>query len=234
MRRARFTSLRPVAHDRHVTGKRTAPNVLLLDDQPLSRAGLRALLEHELGCRVVAGASDARTALAAAVRLAPVVAIVATLEPRGALALVRPLAATPTTSCIRLGAGADAQAVKAAFDAGALGYLVREDDAQALGDALRSVAAGQRYLSPLASSSLVDHLQRRDHGAMYHALTPRQLEVLRLVAQGHNTKTIARNLSVSSRTVDAHRYQISRRLQVHDVAGMVRYAIHNGLVGSEP
>ena len=69
---------------------------------------------------------------------------------------------------------------------------------------------------------------------MHHALTPRQLEVLRLVAQGHNTKTIARNLGVSSRTVDAHRYQISRRLQVHDVAGMVRYAIHNGLVGSEP
>jgi DNA-binding NarL/FixJ family response regulator len=223
-----------VAHDLRVTGKRTVPNVVLLDDQPLSRAGLRALIEHELDCRVVYENSDGGTALAAAARLAPVVAIVATIEPRSAMELVRALAATPAISCIRLDASANAQAVKAAFDAGALGYLLRGDDAQALGDALRSVSAGRRYLSPLASSSLVDHLQRRDPDTPQDALTPRQLEVLRLVAQGHNTKSIARNLGVSSRTVDAHRYQIGRRLQVHDVAGMVRYAIHKGLVGSEP
>ena len=124
--------------------------------------------------------------------------------------------------------------MKSVFDAGALGYLVRDDGAPALAQALRSAAAGQRYVSPLASATLVDHLQNRDSGLPHHALTPRQLEVLRLVAQGQNTKTIARDLGLSSRTVDAHRYQISRRLQVHDVAGMVRYAIRHALVDSEP
>ena len=217
-----------------MTGKRYATNVVLVDEQALGRAALRALIEHRLDGRVVAACADPATALAAAKRASAAVVLVGLHDARGALALVRLLAANPATPCVRLDVRASADAVKSAFDAGALGYLVRDDGAPALAQALRSAVAGQRYVSPLASATLVDHLQNRDSGLPHHALTPRQLEVLRLVAQGQNTKTIARDLGLSSRTVDAHRYQISRRLQVHDVAGMVRYAIRHALVDSEP
>ena len=217
-----------------MTSKRNVTSVVLVDEQSLPRAALRALLEHELDCRVVADCGEQGAAQAAASRAAPAVVLVGLRDPRSALPLVRLLAATPGTACVRLDTHASADAVKSAFDAGALGYLVRDDGAPELAQALRLAAAGQRYVSPLASATLVDHLQHRDPGLPHHALTPRQLEVLRLVAQGQNTKTIARDLGLSSRTVDAHRYQIRRRLQVHDVAGMVRYAIRHALVDSGP
>lgn len=205
-----------------------------MDEQSLPRAALRALLEHELDCHVVADCADPSAAQAAAIGAAPAVVLVGLRDPRSALSLVRLLAAGAGTPCVRLDAHASADAVKTTFDAGALGYVVHDDGAPDLEQALRCAAAGRRYVSPLASATLVDHLQQRDPGLPHHALTARQLEVLRLVAQGQNTKTIARDLGLSTRTVDAHRYQISRRLQVHDVAGMVRYAIRHSLVDSEP
>ncbi len=217
-----------------MTGKRSIQNVVLVDEQSLSRAALRALLEHELDWRVVSDCAEPDAVQAAATHAAPAVVLVALRDPRSALALVSLLAAVPGTPCVRLDTRASPDAVKSAFDAGALGYLVRDDGAPDLAQALHCAATGQRYVSPLASTTLVDYLQRRAPMLAHDALTPRQLEVLRLVAQGKNTKTIARDLGLSSRTVDAHRYQISRRLQVHDVAGMVRYAIHHALVGSEP
>ncbi len=203
--------------------------VFLLDDHALSRAGLRALLEHEFGFKVAADG----TAATAAGR--PSVAIVGSDDPAAALALIRSLAmATPAVACIRLDTRATADSIKAAFDAGALGYLLRADSASDLAGAIRSAASGQRYLSPVASAALVDHLQNRDTARPHHALTRRQLEVLRLVAQGRSTKTIARDLGLSTKTVDAHRYQIGKRLQVHDVAGLVRYAIRHALVENGP
>lgn len=217
-----------------MTGKQNPTNVVLVDEQALCRAALRALIEQRIDGRIVADCADPATAQAAAIRASPAVVLVGLRDARSALSLVKLLAAGPATPCVRLDTHASADAVKSAFDAGALGYLIRDDGAADLAHALRSAAAGQRYVSPLASATLLDHLQHREPGPPHHALTPRQLEVLRRVAQGHNTKTIARDLGLSSRTVDAHRYQISRRLQVHDVAGMVRYAIRHALVDSEP
>jgi DNA-binding NarL/FixJ family response regulator len=205
-------------------------SVILLDEHALSRAGLRALLEHELGFRVVAdGARLDETAARAAS-----VVIVGSNDAGAALGTIRLLAAAARPpACIRLDTAATADSIKAAFDAGALGYLLRSDGTPALDSAVRAAAAGQRYLSPGASSALVDHLQHRDPSLPHHALTRRQIEVLRLVAQGRSTKTIARDLGLSTKTVDAHRYQIGKRLQVHDVAGLVRYAIRHALVGNE-
>jgi len=206
-------------------------SVTIVDDQALSRAGLRALLEHELGFRVVAeGAGPESVALESQ----PSVVIVGSGDALAALAMIRTLgSATPPTACVRLDARASAEAIKAAFDAGALAYLLRDDAATDLGSAVRAAAAGQRFVSPLASTALVDHVQQREPALPHHALTRRQLEVLRLVAQGRSTKTIARDLGLSTKTVDAHRYQIGRRLQVHDVAGLVRYALRHSLVGNE-
>ncbi len=93
--------------------------------------------------------------------------------------------------------------------------------------------AGQRYISPSASGALVDRLHRSETAAPHHALSPRQLQVLRLVAAGKSTGPIARELKLSTETVDAHRYQVSQRLQVHDLVGMVRYAIRHTLVDNE-
>jgi DNA-binding NarL/FixJ family response regulator len=220
-----------MAQHRPVTGKRTATNVVLFEEPSLDRAALLALLEHELGCRVVGGEDiEPAAVLRDTLRPAPSLAVVALRDRRRALALIGALAARPGLPCLRVDALGGASHVKAAFDAGALGYLLREDAPADLGHAVRAVAAGQRYLGPMASAALVDHLQRGEPVLPHHALTPRQLEVLRRVARGHATKTIAHDLGLSSRTVDAHRYQIHRRLEVRDVAGIVRYAIRHALV----
>lgn len=214
----------------------TTGSVILVDDHALSRAGLRALLEHVLGFTVLADfASRDAAAAAAAVAATPgCIVLVGSDDHDTALGLIRSLATARSMACIRLDARATADSIKAAFDAGALGYILRGDAVADLDGALRSVAAGQRCLSPLCSTALVDHLQHRELPLPHHALTRRQLEVLRLVAQGRSTKTIARDLGLSTKTIDAHRHQIGKRLQVHDVAGLVRYAIRHALVGNEP
>ena len=133
--------------------------------------------------------------------------------------------------CIMLSMHLSSEYVLRAFGAGAQGYVVKDAGPAELTSALLAVMAGQRYVSPSASAALVDRLSG-DAAAPHQALSPRQLQVLCLVARGLSTKLIARELDLSTKTVDAHRYQISQRLGVHDVAAMVRHAIRHGLVGS--
>ncbi len=218
-----------------VAGERTALRVLLVDDHALFRAGVRTLIERDLQSEVgeVIECDTGEQALLAIAHTPPDIAMLdISLRGEDGIALARRVHALHGTSvrCIMLSMHLNPEYVRRAFEAGACGYVVKDAGPAELTSAIRAVAAGQRYLSPSASGALVQSLQLGESALPHSALSPRQLEVLCMVARGLSTKLIARELGLSTKTVDAHRYQISQRLQVHEVAGMVRYAIRHGLV----
>ena len=210
------------------------PCVLLVDDHTLFRAGVRTLIERDLGARISAECDTGAQALLAIALEEPDVAMLdISLRDEDGIELARRITAdfAGRVRCIMLSMHLSTEYVLRAFAAGAQGYVVKDAGPAELTSAIRAVMAGQRYVSPSASGVLVDSLSGAA-AAPHHRLSPRQLQVLCLVARGLSTKLVARELALSTKTVDAHRYQISQRLGVHDVAGMVRYAIRHGLVDS--
>jgi len=210
--------------------------LLLVDDHALFRAGVRTLIERDLGAKIIAECDTGEEALKAISIEEPDVALLdISLRSEDGIELARRIATAfgGRVRCIMLSMHLSTEYVMRAFAAGASGYVVKDAGPAELTSAILAVADGRRYVSPSASGALVDTLSRADVAPLHGALSPRQLEVLRLVALGKSTKLIARELAVSTKTVDAHRYQISQRLGVHDVAGMVRYAIRHGLAGNE-
>ena len=210
--------------------------VLLVDDHTLFRAGVRTLIERDLGARITAECDTGEQALKAIGIEEPDVALLdISLRSEDGIELAKRISGdfAGRVRCIMLSMHLSAAYVMRAFAAGASGYVVKDAGPAELTSAILAVADGQRYVSPSASGALVDTLNRAGGNSPHDALSPRQLEVLRLVALGKSTKLIARELALSTKTVDSHRYQISQRLGVHDVAGMVRYAIRHGLAGNE-
>jgi DNA-binding NarL/FixJ family response regulator len=130
---------------------------------------------------------------------------------------------------------ADEEYVLQALRAGAAGYLLKDSDTPELELAITAVFRGETYLSPQVSKHVIaDYLRLvRDGSSVHEQLTPRQREVLQLIAEGHTTKEIARILRISERTAMTHRAQLMERLDIHDIAGLVRYAIRTGLVSTE-
>jgi len=217
--------------------------ILLVDDHSLLRAGVRSLLERELAAEVAECDNGGQALQALSLALPDIALLDISLRDEDGIELARRIRAGcgGAVRCVMLSMHLSPDYVKRSFEAGACGYVVKDAGPAELVQAVQAVASGQRYLSPGASGALVDSLQRQapaaadagagaDTAAPHQALSPRQLEVLRLVAQGKPTKLIARELGLSTKTVDAHRYQVCQRLQVHDVAGMVRYAIRHELV----
>ena len=131
---------------------------------------------------------------------------------------------------------AEASDGREALRAGAAGYMVKGADAAELEIAIRAVAHGETYLSPTVSKHVVtDYIQRiSGETTSLELLTPRQREVLQLIAEGYSTKKIAHTLKISVKTVETHRMQLMERLDIHDIAGLVRYAIRVGLVEARP
>ncbi len=138
----------------------------------------------------------------------------------------------PETKVVILSMYKDEEYIRQAIMVGAAGYLLKDSDTEELGLALHAVARGEAYLSPAVSKCLVAGYRRQATGEAGESgmLTGRQREVLRLIARGLSTKAIARRLGISIKTVETHRAQLMARLGIHDVAGLVRYAIRNGLV----
>ena len=218
-----------------MSGAPSPLRVLLVDDHALFRAGVRTLIERDLPAEVgeVVECDTGDQAMRAIANAPPDIAMLdISLRGEDGIELARRIREQQgdRVRCIMLSMHLNPEYVRRAFEAGASGYVVKDAGPAELTNAIRTVAAGQRYLSPSASGALVQSLQLGESGLPYSALSPRQLEVLCMVARGLSTKLIARELGLSTKTVDAHRYQISQRLQVHDVAGMVRYAIRHGLV----
>jgi len=124
--------------------------------------------------------------------------------------------------------------VRQALSAGATGYLLKDSSVSELELALRAVAGGRTYLTPEISQRVVEDLLRRPESAPpAPKLSPRQREVLQLIAEGHSTKEIAHRLALSVKTVETHRAELMVRLGIRDVAGLVRYAVRTGLVDPE-
>ncbi len=211
--------------------------VVLADDHVLIRAGLRALLQSLPNVEVVGEASDGHEAVEVASRLEPDVVIMdigmSNLNGLEAASQIR--RQSPGVRVIMLSMHANEEYVGQALDAGASGYLLKGAEPAELELALKAVVRGETYLSPTISRQLVqDYLShRKEKLGSAVELTARQREVLQLVAEGRSTKEIARKLGVSIKTVETHRTELMRRLDIHDVAGLVRYAVRRGLVSTE-
>jgi DNA-binding NarL/FixJ family response regulator len=204
--------------------------VVLADDHALVRAGIRALLEKITGVEVVAEAGDGLETLKAIKELKPDVVLLDIAMPGlgGLEVLKRVKSDYPETRVIVLTVHEDQEYADHAIAAGAVGFLPKSAASAELELALRMVAEGEIYFSP--------GISRQPAGSAPTAgveLTPRQREVLALIANGHSTKDIALALSISAKTVETHRAQLMERLQIFDVAGLVRYAIKTGLVKIE-
>jgi DNA-binding NarL/FixJ family response regulator len=214
----------------------TPIRVLLADDHTLVRAGVRSLLETLHDVVVIAEAADGSEALALIAAHRPDVALLDINMPKlsGLEVAARVTRDVPPTRVIILSMHVDAEYVREAIRAGAGGYLLKDSGTSELETAIRAVARGETYLSPAASTHLVAGYQRHESGAgsAPDPLTPRQREVLRLIAEGLPTKAIARKLGISAKTVEVHRTQLMDRLDIHEIAGLVRYAIRTGLVGA--
>jgi DNA-binding NarL/FixJ family response regulator len=207
--------------------------VLLADDHTLVRAGLRALVSGLPDVAVVGEASHGREAVEFALRLKPDIVLMDINMPElnGLTAAERICRALPRTRVIMLSMLGNDSYVEHALRLGAAGYLLKDADAVELALAIRAVADGHTYLSPaVARHATVLAKRGLTPGP---ALTARQREVLQLIAEGRTTKEIAQRLDLSARTVETHRTQIMERLKIRDVAGLVRYAIREGIIRAD-
>lgn len=211
--------------------------MILVDDHALVRAGLRALLQNLSGVEVIAEAVDGRQALEAIKKHKPDVVLMDISMP-GMNGLEAAAIATrdfPNSRIIMLSAHSSEEYVGQALRAGAAGYLLKDAATVELELAIHAVARGETYLSPAVSKHVISSYVRRVGGeaGSLELLTPRQRETLQLVAQGKTTKEIARLMHVSVKTIETHRAQLMERLDIHDVAGLVRFALRVGLVSNE-
>jgi DNA-binding NarL/FixJ family response regulator len=207
--------------------------ILVADDHNLVRAGLTALIARLPDMEIVGEAPDGRQALRMVRDLAPDLVLMDIAMPglNGLEAAERIHGIQPQTKIIILSMHANEEYVAQALKAGASGYLLKDAATAELEMALKSVSMGQFYLSPAISRQVVDNYL---HGGPtgVDVLTPRQREILQLIAEGKSTREIAETLHLSVKTVETHRAQLMERLDIHDVAGLIRYALKKGLISA--
>jgi DNA-binding NarL/FixJ family response regulator len=215
-----------------------AIRVLLADDHALFRAGIRSLMQALDDIEIVAEACDGREALHLCKTHCANVALMDIMMPElnGLDATARLAAISPQTRVIILSMNANEEYILQALRCGAVGYLLKSISPCELEQAIRAVARGETYLSPAISKHVIAAYLERVGGETigpFERLTPRQREVLQLVAEGDSTKEIARKMSLSAKTVEMHRSQLMAALDVHDIAGLVRCAIRMGLISPD-
>ncbi len=211
--------------------------VILADDHTLVRAGIRALLEKLPNVQVLAEASDGREVLELAQTHAPEVILMDIAMPglNGLEATARLFKELPKVRVIILSMHSNEEYVARALRAGAAGYLLKDAGTSELEAAIRAVVRGESFLSPAVSTRAVAGGSRGggEGPTALEALTPRQREVLQMIAEGHSTKGVAAVLGLSVKTAESHRTQLMQRLGIHEVAGLVRYAMRTGLINPE-
>jgi len=203
----------------------TVIRVLLAEDHALVRAGFRALLQDIPDILVVGEAGDGEEALRLVAETQPHVVLMDITMPRlnGLEATARLKKNFPQVCVIILSMHSMAE------------YLLKDSGSAELEAAIRAAARGDAYLSQGVVKPVVMDISQHADGELdsFRRLTPRQRQILQLIAEGHTTKEIARMLNVKTKTVEVHRAQLMQRLDIHDVAGLVRYAIRMGLVSPE-
>ena len=213
-----------------------ATRVLLVDDHTLVRAGMRALLENLPGVEVVGEARNGREALELVRLESPNLVLMDLAMPDlgGLEVLPRIIKHFPSVKVVVLSVHANEEYVIRALRSGASGYMLKDSATVELELAIKSVARGETYLSPSIASTVIESYLQRVSGASspLEELTTRQREVLKMIAEGKTTKEVASTLEISVKTVETHRLQLMARLDIHDVPGLVRYAVRNGIVNA--
>jgi DNA-binding NarL/FixJ family response regulator len=211
--------------------------VLLADDHTLVRAGIRSLLETIENLEVIAESGDGREALELISRHRPDLALLDIGMPgmNGIEIARQSVRGSPKTKVVILSMYDDKTHVTQAIRAGVAGYLLKGAAVAELPLAIKAVMAGETYLTPRVSRHVVDGFLHDEAGGgdLLEALPPRQREILQLIAEGRSTKEIAGIFEVSVKTIETHRARLMERLDIHDVPGLVRFAIRSGLVSSE-
>jgi two-component system response regulator NreC len=216
-----------------------AIRVLVADDHNIMLAGLRSLLEKQENLEVVGEADNGRKALQMALEKKPDVVVMDVSMPdlNGIEATVQITERLPTTRVIALSMHSDKRFVLGMLRAGAAGYLLKDCASQELANAITQVAAGKKYLSPEITGVVIDDFLQGGNAdnvdTVTAVLSAREREVLQLIAEGWSTKQIASHLYVSIKTIETHRRQIMKKLDLHTVADLTKYAIREGLTSVE-
>ena len=211
--------------------------VLLAEDHLIVREGLRKLLAIESDLEVVGEAETGRQAVALAKKLRPAVVVMDIAMPllNGLEATRQIRHAIPGTKVLILSAHSDDAYVEQAIAFGAVGFLLKQTSAHNLSKAIREVCSGKTFFSPEVAKRLHDPktpVGSKPHRKRVARLSLRELEVLQLIAEGEPNKQVADELSISIKTVEKHRQSLMQKLNLHDVAGLTRYAIGAGIIES--
>jgi two-component system response regulator NreC len=207
--------------------------VLICEDHALFREGLRAILRDHTHIEIVGEATTGREAVEKAKRLRPEVVLMDLEMPEmsGLEATRRIVHADTGVKVVMLTLYDDEEVVARCLDAGAAGYVLKDGPSDQLLVAMEAVHKGQRYLSPAVLTKVVDYSRKKGKTrTRYDVLTAREREVLKLLADGHPTKEIAARLELSVKTADVHKTNLMRKLDIHDRAGLVKYAIQRKLI----
>ncbi|WEZ90180.1 response regulator transcription factor [Pseudomonas sp. NyZ480] len=211
--------------------------LLLVDDHSLIRAGVRALVSDIPGYTVIGEADDGNQLLEQVHALAPDIILldISMRSTSGLDALTQLRASGNTSKVLILSMHTDPELIMRALESGAHGYLLKDTTATELEQALAALCNGERYLSPAIAHTVINqalmHAQHGKHAVSErHNLTARQLEILRLIVRGKSTREIAAGLGLSIKTVETHRSQIMKRLQIYDVAGLVLFAVREKII----
>jgi len=212
-------------------------NLLLVDDHSLIRAGVRALVLDIPGYAVIGEANDGSQLLEMVEKLSPDIVLldISMKETSGLEALQRLKRVRPQSKVLILSMHTDPVLIMQALESGAHGYLLKDTTATELEHALEALRNNERYLSPAIAHTVISQALTRAQKsqpelAQTHNLTARQLEILRLIVRGKSTREIAQGLALSIKTVETHRSQIMKRLQIFDVAGLVLFAVREQII----
>jgi len=208
--------------------------ILIADDHKIVREAIGSLINNEFSMELVGEAEDGRTAVQLVRQLQPNVVVMDIAMPNlnGIEATRQIVHEFPDVKVVALSERSDRRSVLEMLKAGASGYVLKQCPFQELACAIRNAASNQMYLSPQISGTVVEgyiHHQAEHDDSAYSVLTPREREVLQLITEGKSTKVIAKELYVSSKTIDWHRSQLMKKLGVQSVAELVKYAINEGL-----
>jgi DNA-binding NarL/FixJ family response regulator len=216
-------------------------SILLADDHTIVRQGLRSLLSAEPDMEVVTEAENGRQTVRLARQLKPDVVVMDIAMPQlnGLEATRQIIKEKISTKVLILSSYSDDELIQQLTEAGATGYLIKQTAANDLITAIREVHKGNAYYSPAISKRLFDYyrqstLEGKPVKRHNERFTSRELEVLQLVAEGRVNKQIAAELCISAKTVEKHRQQVMDKLDIHDIAGLTRYAIAHGIVENAP